>query len=66
MSLSEDGVSALTPPVVCAPLGLVKPMTISATMTRPIANRVNVALEMRCCERGMAGLNVFWLRGAHR
>jgi hypothetical protein len=45
---------------------LVKPMTISATMTRPIANRVNVALEMRCCGRGMTGLNVFWLWGAHR
>ena len=42
----SQGSSTLSPgPLVCAPLGLVRPMTIRAMMTRPITSCVKVASD---------------------
>ena len=56
--------------LICAPLGLVRPMTISAAMMSPIANRVAaIRVKLKICSvllrpdmnfvRGMANLTVF-------
>ena len=43
MLLSSGSGPLILGPLVCAPLGLVRPMTIRAMMTRPITSCVKVA-----------------------